>query len=546
MKRESPSREALVGAILAAYFFLLVLGPEVLNPGETKWLMSDDPGTHYLGAQLYLREPWAFPLTRVNTFIFPIGSTLIQTDSIPVVGLFFKLLSSLIPGGLPFPFQYFGMWLFSCYALLGFFSFRLFAKMGATRWQAALGSLLAVCSPTFINRFGHNALCAQWLVVAMLEVAWDWYHSTREKFPWKKTAAVTAFAVGTHAYLAFLCVVMSFALFIGAWRVGHQTRNERLKEWGTWSALQITWAGMLGYFAVSHPKAGMFTEFGLDLTSFFNPGHRSAYFPELFPPNIENMAYLGLGIGIFLLLGAAVAVKNRRAIPPLFRDRSTRVFCLLIVGLFFYSFSPSITWKGQKLFSLLLLYKLITPIPDIFRACGRFVWPPYYAAFFAAGLTLIRFVPKRATTVVLMTALMLQWGDLGGWFSARATRLANGVKTEEAPLPPPTPGVTELRLVPPYLPDGDYECGDGRSFAMPIYLATGVYAAHYRLRFNSGFASRPFPGKLRELCRKTTAAWTSAPPEPSVAYLIRPELRRPSTHDCTPWNGLFYCQPKPL
>ena len=45
--------------------------------------------------------------------------------------------------------------------------------------SAAFGSAIVFGSPTFINRFGHNALCAQWLVVAMLECAWDWYHSGR-------------------------------------------------------------------------------------------------------------------------------------------------------------------------------------------------------------------------------------------------------------------------------------------------------------------------------------------------------------------------------
>jgi len=544
-KSAGPNVEALIGAFLAAYLFLIALGVETLNPTNVDWLLADDPGTHYLGAQTYLREPWAFPLTKVRHFMYPIGTTLVQTDSIPAVGLAFKILSSIWP--LPFPFQYFGLWLLSCYMLLGFFSFRLMRKTGATPGQAALATALVVSSPTFVNRFGHNALCAQWLVVAMLEVAWDWYHSAREKFPWKRTALLTGVAVGTHAYLAFTCGLMSFALFVGAWRAGGRTGNERTKEWAGWCAVQVAWAGLLGYFAVSHPKGGMFTEFGLDLTSFFNPGHRSQFFSQTYPPGIENMAYLGLGVFLLFAIATGLAIKHRRAIPKLFGDRTLKTFLWVLVFFFFYSFSPSITWRGQKLFSLLLLYKLITPIPDIFRACGRFIWPPYYAIFFAAVMALVRFAPRRTVTVLLTVALVAQGLDLGDWIANRLERMNMSRKTEEADLPPAAAGVAELRMVPPYLPDGDYECGEGSSHPMPVYLSVGVWAARYHLRFNSGFASRPFPSRLSELCRRTTEEWMSGRPEPFAAYLVRSELGRPSaTHECTPWNGYFFCQPKPL
>ncbi len=538
-----------VGFLVGAVCFHFTLGISLLSPTFDRWLLSDDPGTHVLGWYFFRNDAWSFPLTKIHSFMAPIGSTLIQTDSIPWWGVGFKIVSPWLPS----PFQYFGLWLFLCYGLLGFFAYRILKKSGTDFFTALLGTTLVVLSPVFVNRFGHNALCAHWIILAFLELALDAVLAPASvPLPFWRLLILTGIAVGTHAYLAFMSGLLSLALFAGTfWESTRQGRKKIATQALAWAFFQIGLAWSLGYFVIAQPRAGMFTEFGIDLLSFINPGYRSRFLPQLFQINIENFAYLGIGLLSLFIVAAGIGLwnKEKKVIPwrKAFGRKATRPFLWVVIFFGIYCFSPKITWAGHRLVSLLFLYRLIAPIPDIFRACGRFLWPAYYLALLFAILVIARSLPKKATYAVLLTVLTLQWWDLGTWYLDIENRIAYPTKTAQAVLPPVPSNIARLTLIPPYLPDGDYLCGEGIDFSSARYLALGKYAAMKKLSYNSGYASRPPSQRLRQLCEQTMVEWEKGDYRKGELYVVRPDVAlRTEAHflkslACQKWEQFWVC-----
>ena len=83
----------------------LCYGFQTLNPYNIDWLMSalHDWGTHYLGWHFFKNEPWQFPLGNISNYFAPLGTNVGFTDSIPLLAIFFKLFSAILPEN----FQYF-------------------------------------------------------------------------------------------------------------------------------------------------------------------------------------------------------------------------------------------------------------------------------------------------------------------------------------------------------------------------------------------------------------------------------------------------------
>ena len=148
---------------------------------------------------------------------------------------------------------------------------------------------------------------------------------------------------------------------------------------------------------------------------------------------------------------------------------------------------------------------------------------------------------------LLLTALALQWWDLGTWYLDVENRIYYPTKTAQALLPPVPSNIVRLTLIPPYLPDGDYLCGEGIDFSSARYLALGKYAAMKKLSYNSGYASRPPSQRLRQLCERTMVEWEKGDYRQGDLYVVRPDVAlRTETHflkslACQKWEQFWVC-----
>ena len=76
-------------AAMAAIGATAVFGAEHVYPLHTEWLMRGDFALHFLGWHVYRTSPWTLPLGATPHLIWPVGSSVGLTDSIPLAsGLF--------------------------------------------------------------------------------------------------------------------------------------------------------------------------------------------------------------------------------------------------------------------------------------------------------------------------------------------------------------------------------------------------------------------------------------------------------------------------
>src|SRR5512133_1431683 len=118
----------LSGLLLGLVAFFLLFDARQVDPTYLDWQLGGDAAQHHIGWEFFRYEPWRFPLGKISGFGTPDGTSIVYTDSIPVVALVLKAARSLLPDR----FQYVGIWLLACYALQGFFGW-LLASLVAQR-----------------------------------------------------------------------------------------------------------------------------------------------------------------------------------------------------------------------------------------------------------------------------------------------------------------------------------------------------------------------------------------------------------------------------
>ena len=146
--------------------FACMGGLHILQPDSIDWIMAAffDPQTSYLGWEFFRHTPlWQFPIGANPALGLDISSSIVFTDSIPLLAILFKPFSPLLGD----TFQYFGFWLMLCYVLQYFFAYKLISYFTTDTFIQIIGACFFVLAPAFLMRTGiHMALSGHWLVLA--------------------------------------------------------------------------------------------------------------------------------------------------------------------------------------------------------------------------------------------------------------------------------------------------------------------------------------------------------------------------------------------
>ena len=106
----------ILAALTGAVIFILIYGINVLNPCFTGWIFTNeaiDLPQHYIGWEFFRNTDWQFPLGVFNTLSYPVNTSIINMDAIPIFAVFFKMFSGILPE----TFQYLGFFGLICYIL---------------------------------------------------------------------------------------------------------------------------------------------------------------------------------------------------------------------------------------------------------------------------------------------------------------------------------------------------------------------------------------------------------------------------------------------
>jgi hypothetical protein len=386
----------------------------MVSPVSVEWLMRGDFALHFLGWHLYRHGPWAWPVGATPLLLWPIGSSVGLTDSIPVASILLKPFDAVLPS----LFQFIGPWLVLSFALQGLFGVLLMRLATPQPFVQLLGASILMLSPPLMFRVGHAALTAHWLLLASLWLALrpdTSEPSRRTACWWSGLCAVTA---ATQPYLLLMVVVLMAAaharqILCTPRRAATIALSGAMALAGAYVAL---WqSGSLMVPADQGLTVGGFGAWSTNLLSFVMPTQGpTLLFPGLFgEANFEQYeGYAYLGLGSLLLASVSLAGRGRHVLTrEWWRGRVQHL--PLVLGLTFLAvmaLGPRVSAGTQTL----LVYDATWWGPlRIFRTNGRMIWPVFYATTVAVLFAVTR-LRERTAMALLAIAVSLQAADVQG------------------------------------------------------------------------------------------------------------------------------------
>ena len=85
---------------------LMVVGLNALNPTVLDLAQGVDPFKDYVGWMFFRNSPWTFPIGLNPTYGLDFSSSIVFSDSIPLMAVVFKAIRFALPE----TFQYLGIW----------------------------------------------------------------------------------------------------------------------------------------------------------------------------------------------------------------------------------------------------------------------------------------------------------------------------------------------------------------------------------------------------------------------------------------------------
>jgi hypothetical protein len=477
MRKISNAWWAILLGVLA---FLFVTGGKILQPTYTDWLMDRDAATHWLGWQFFRSSAFLqWPLGANSSYGLDIGSSIVFTDSIPLLAFIFKPLSALLPD----TFQYFGLWVLICFSLQSLFAWKVLSLFTKDKWLPLVGSVFFAFAPACLWRLHlHYALFGQWVLLAAL------YFYFSKNFSIVRWIALLAATALIHAYLLAMVLTIWLADLI---------QRRWLKQMDIAKAAGYFFAGGIvvttvmwaaGYFMLAGSvETGGFGFYRMNLLSLIDPDDM---WSRLLPDqrggvgDIEGFNYLGLGmLGLGLVAGYAF-LRNTRI------GCEVKIMPILIVsiGFFLYAISNHIAAGSVELFSY-GLPPIIQHFADTFRVSGRFFWPVYYVIYLAIFYFLFTRLRRNSALSLCVAMLFVQAVDSAdAWRFFRNKFLHPPAWTSPMRSPVWNDFSQQYRKLILVLPQNS-----------PVnWMALSQFAAMHRMAINTGYFARINPEKERD------------------------------------------------
>jgi hypothetical protein len=407
--------EFLLPILFGIASFFLVVGPLALDPSNIGWLNGLDPAQHYLGWVFFRNSPWTFPIGLNPSFGAEISSSIVYSDSIPLLAFFFKLFAPWLPE----PFQYIGIWVLLCFILQAWFSWKLSKLISKDLLvRLLICGLLGIFALPMLKRLGlHAALMGQFLVLAAI------YLNLLNKNKYRLQCWLLLLVASSliNFYLLVMVFVLWLANLMDQWITNKNiTGIELIKELIFCIIPLIFSMWQAGYFLSNPPSLGAegFGVYKLNLLSLFDSNHWSYVVPNIKTPEDLGEGFNFLGLGILFLIPFA-AIKVVPSYPYWMAQlKRHRFYCLVILGLTIFSLSNNISISNYS-FHYYWPDFLINKAA-ILRSSGRLFWPVFYSiCLFILVLIVNGYSRKRSLALLTFACLLQIFDSSAGWLPIR-------------------------------------------------------------------------------------------------------------------------------
>jgi len=512
--------------------FFLVVGPLALNPGNLAWLAGGyDPTQHYLGWAFYRYSSWTFPVGLNPSFGMDISSSIVYSDSIPLLAILFKPFSTTLPD----PFQYLGIWLLLCFILQAYFAWLLVGLITSSNTLRFLGCIFFLFAPPMLWRIGlHAALVAHWTLLAALYLTLR-KQQLRRIIWW--TCLVSS-VILIHFYLFVMVLGIWFANFIDtiffskldSSRISFKSAALEVLSIAVVSSLLLWQAG---YFAVFFSAAAT-QSYGIsrmNLLALFDSNQWSYFWPDLQDAQgrisdldmtarfYEGYMFLGGGAIGALILCIVFGIKKGALGFNFPSWKAHRTFIAILIIYTIFAASHQIGLGNVELsFSL---PQDIYVVASIFRASARFFWPIFYLLLFYILAILIPFLEQYGNKVAISVLTILAIGQIAdtslGWLKNRRSLLMKPYQSEfGSELTDPfwrSAGAHYKNLVRIPLPEG--------VDTLPMQWSTwAAFAAQYHMQTNSVYLARQSSQRLQISNGMQRALLKQGTVNPKTLYIL--------------------------
>jgi len=409
--------------LLGAISFFMVVGFEPLNPVNAGWILGRlDPTQHYLGWLFYRNSEWTFPIGLNPLFGQDLSSSIVYSDSIPLLAVPFKILSPLLPER----FHYFGIWLFACFLLQAWFAWKILGIYSKSISLRLLGCGLFLFFPPLLWRIntpagGHSALVGHFLILWALYLILKPTTSKRTLL-W---VLILSLSVLTHFYIFAIVALLWLAdlanhLFIQR----NVSAQKGLQEilFGLLCVVFLAW--QVGYFAISaslNNDRG-YGFYGMNVLGLFDTQGWSYILESRTNPSSwgEGFSYLGLGV---IVAGFATLISlfnrsrdNINCLKVFFKNH--RYLLALIIFLTIFAISNRV---GVGDFSFTYpLPTWILHMADALRSSARLFWPVHYLLMITIFIAIVRTYSHKVALAILVICFIIQAADTSkGWLLNR-------------------------------------------------------------------------------------------------------------------------------
>ena len=408
----------IVGLII--FVFFMIYSFNVINPTSTDWIFASggDISQHYVGWEAYRVGNWMFPIGLTNMVSYPSSISVIYTDSIPLMALFFKLISFILPK----TFQYLGLYGLLCFVLQGILSVRIIKKYTDSLWHIIVVSLLFVLVPSMIFRmFYHTALASQWLLLLSLESIFlydDFNKKNKIYYFW----GIMGFLVVTiHLYYLVMCGI----ILIG-YIVLDVLKTKKVKKSIVLLLIYIGVAFLSiwifgGFTNMGYGDNDGFGLFSYNLNGLVNSQGVSEFLREMpmLDQQYEGFSYLGFGVIILIIIAFVTSVKwfvhDRKDLL----SYKYLVISLLLISIIslFVALSPK-AYVGNNLIYDLKLPDFILNLWGTFRSTGRFIWPVVYILTLLSIIIIIKRLSFKKSLIILSLCTCIQLKDIQSYLGS--------------------------------------------------------------------------------------------------------------------------------
>jgi len=385
--------------------FLAFIKFDYINPKNTEWLYSHaDNAIFQTGWFFFKNDIWRFPLGLNPNYGESFSSSIVFSDSIPLLALFFKIIGFKINES----YQFASTWILLCIYLQFFFSFKILHYFTKNSFYSFIGANFYLLTPIFIYRLTlHFSLSAHWIIL------WCLYLILKYKFnlPTKKTLFLVIISFSVQFYLTIIILIPICFNYFFKFFLNMDKKKNIIKDIFLILFSSLLLMYLLGYFEIRLVDSAAigYGKWKLNLLSIFDPQENwSSILKALDIPEeekIEGFNYFGLGqlLLIFFFFSQIINI-NKKDNNIVFEKKFVIFLFAVLLFITILSLSHKISFGKYLLFEI-KINEFLYGILSIIRSSGRLFWLVNYTLLTLAIIFLFKKKKKKKNLVILLIFL---------------------------------------------------------------------------------------------------------------------------------------------